>query len=493
MKSGFLILTLCFCCCFISSAEEVFTDYGTRISFNKYSQDYFVIRKFIIKLEKNVVKLLRQRVDDQPNVHLTISLTEPGTDFKASFDESRMNVSLSVRFEDWETDYEVLRRLICCFYVVRCKIPVKNETELVKAVPYWIQLGTLEYIRNRTELGYSGFRFYSLLRNAELAGVEPEPDDIINSTVTQKDGILFYYHRELCELMLDWVYRLSSSGDMLLRDMIVKTAVGGVSPVDVFYAVGLKRMVGETGGNLSHNTELSDRDQVRKWFRHMLRKEVVNGFMPVPADQSLAGVMNLWNVTYEYKEKDGGIIEKTCKLDELGQVWNEVNNHRVVLKSLREKLRILEQESAQEFIRPLNIIIDTLNSLPDIKSDDEKRQDAQTKKNENEKSDKKETKRKPTAELSKNPRHSKKNEEEPFSPAEFQRNIQAAASCFEDVVKHRRQVEEYLDQCSVEFIPVRERYKYLLGTWDIIEENDRKIRPELNKYLDQVEKDYIED
>ncbi len=482
MKLRFLILILCFCCSFISSAEEIFTDYGTRVSFSEYSQDYFAIRRFIIKLEKNIVKLLKLRIEEQPDVQLTIFLTKPGSKFKIDFTKRRMNVYLSVRFQDWDSDVEVLHRLICCFYTVFCKVPVMDDATLQKAVPLWIQVGTLEYLRNRTTLGYSGFRFYPLLRNAELAGIEPDPDDIINSKVTRTEGVLFYYYRELCELMLDWISHISSYSDRLLYGMIRKMA-GGTAPVDAFYTVGMKQMLKKVGTRLRNDSELSDRDKIRTWFRRKLRKEVVSGFMPIPAEQSLAGLKKLLTVKYEYKEKDGGIIEKSCPLDQLGASWEKVNNRMVVLRSLKRLLNKLGQESASEFIRPLNIIDDTLNSLPKIKTEDEKRQ-------ESEKQKKKSGKRPGIKGKSKQPKNKK---EDIFNPAEFQRNIKAAISCFADLVKRRQEIEAYLDRSAVEFIPLRERYKYLIKTLDVLEVNDRKIRPELNKYLDQVEKDYIED
>lgn len=486
MRLRILILILCFLGGFMSCAEEVFTDYGTRISFKKYSKDYFAIRRFIIRLEKNIAKLLRQHVDDPSGAQLTISLTEAGTEFSTSFSKSRIDVYLSVRFQDWDNDYEVLRRLVCCFYAVRCKVPVKSEAELLKAIPYWIQLGTLEYVRNRTTQSYSGFRYYPLLHNAELAGVEPDPDDIINSKVIKSDGVLFYYYLELCEIMLDWVCHLSSYKFTLLQDMIVKTA-GGMTPVEAFYTVGMKRMLRKASENLRSNKELSDRDKVRKLFRYVFRKEVVNGFMPIPADQSLAKLKKLLTVRYEYKEKDGEIIEKSCQLYELGEVWGQVNNRKAVLTGLREKLNVLERESAQEFIRPANIMIDSMNSLPAIKNNDVKNKNADKKSIKDDKS------LKPPEELKVKGGNPQKGKKELFDPAEFRRNIMSAISCFEDIVKQRRQIEVYLDKSATKFIPVRERYKCLFGTFDVIDENDRKIRPDLNKYLDQVEKEYIED
>ena len=95
---------------------------------------------------------------------------------------------------------------------------------------------------------------------------------------------------------------------------------------------------------------------------------------------------------------------------------------------------------------------------------------------------------------SKNPDKKTRTEEEwKQLESAYQTNVAAAIADFEEMVRQRTAVENYLRAQEKFFLPPEVHFYFRLKSLDDMDRMNRKLWPEINNYLDQLEKEYVRD
>jgi hypothetical protein len=448
---------LCFLALVPASAQHVVTDHGSRIIFSQSDKDFFSIRNNIRDIENAVTRMLRLETHSKSSVGCTVFMVDdqPEGNIRLVQTRNTLLIYLPADHSLWKNDFEVQRKLVCCFYLIHSGIQVSDMKRL-DIIPYWLQLGTLQFFQ-RVSAGDvpNQIKFYPRVRNAELGGAKIELDDVLLDKITPDRGALFELYLELCDMLVSRCYSDSSSRNNLFYEMIVLAANKDIPPDEAFYMTAEKIIPGSSKHKRRQLKQgnLSGKELVRKWFRNYLRSQIINNFMPLP--------MHIWEKRYnqlrtvEYLTlRDGGSSTTvSCQLNDLTGKWNEVYNKKNLKADLVERFSVFERESPALFTPAFAKLYSAVNALPEQQIDVVKPAAADG------------IEAKPTPDL-----------------------LNIALDDIAQARKRQKEIEAYLELNEQQLFPLWRKYKYEFQIMDIADEKSRKTWLELNNYLDELEK-----
>ena len=441
-------------------AQHVVTDHGTRIIFSQSDKDLFTVRNHIRDIENGVARMLRLGARSEPGVACTVFMVDdqPEGNFRLVQTRNTLLIYLPADYSLWKDDFEVQRKLICCFYLIRSGIQVP-DMERLDIIPYWLQLGTLEFIwRTRRGGGQNPVRFYPRVRNAELAGAEFGLDDVLSEKITPDRGVMFELYMELCDMLTSRCYSESSARNNLFYEMIVLAANKGIAPGEAFYMTAGRILLSSSRHKRRSQNQgnVSENELVRRWFRDYLRGQVINNFMPLP--------MHIWKerydrlLTVEYltlQDGDATTVNASCHLNELDEKWDGVYDKKTLKAALIERFSAFERESPALFTPAFAKLYKAVNSLPEPDAAGDTATNI------------------PVG-------------VESLPPAPDQ--LSMVLDGIEQTYKRQRDIEAYLELSEQQRFSPWERYQYEFQIMDIVDGESRKTWPELNNYLDELEK-----
>ncbi|MBN2643770.1 MAG: hypothetical protein JXR78_19130 [Victivallales bacterium] len=452
---------LCYPALVPASAPRVVTDHGTRIIFSQSCKDLFTVRNHIRDIENGVTRMLRLGARSEPGVACTVFMVDdrPEGNLRLVQTRSTLLIYLPADYSLWKDDFEVQRKLVCCFYLIRSGIQVP-DMERLDIVPYWLQMGTLEFIwRIRGGGGQNQVRLYPRVRNAELAGIQIGLDDVLSDKITPDRGVMFELYMELCDMLTSRCHSESSARNNLFYEMIVLAANKGIAPGEAFYMTAGRIILSSSRHKrrLQNKDNVSENELVRRWFRDYLRGQVINNFMPLP--------IHIWKEHYErllsveyltLQDRDATTtVSVSCKLNELDEKWDGVYDKKMLKIALIERFSALERESPALFSPAFAKLYKAVNSLPesDAVGDTATNIPAGVE-----------------------------------APPPESDSLKIALEGIEQVYKRQRDMEDYLEAIAQQHSSPWERYQCEFQIMDIVDEESRRAWPELNNYLDQLEK-----
>ena len=187
-----------------------------------------------------------------------------------------------------------------------------------------------------------------------------------------------------------------------------------------------------------------------KSFNSLLNKSAfyysVNLFMPASTNYCKAEMKKMETVVY--KEKDSFIVKK-CKLTEIASKLKKMENPKIILKKKISFLKKIKNSFPYFLISPTNNLIETLSELKNNAHD-------LNQKTEN----------------------------------EFNNRISKCIKSFHANAEKQDKLNKLLEKTEIETIPINKQvdiYSKIIETHKI---KEKAFWPELNKYMDQLDKQY---
>ncbi len=461
--AAFLILFLTF----DGTAEEVYTQYGVKLTFEGDNPDFSDVREYLRMADRITARLAAQKEPARREVNCQIFLVSrnipgniefvPGKKFPAIY--------LPGEFGKWKNDPLALRRLMSLLLLIKSGV-VPENLDVVDRVPCWLATGVVEQCVLKRQLNVTAGRNYFELRAIECVGGGLSLDDLIMGNYSPIDGIFYDLFAMGSEYLLSQCLAVASSQDDFFRVMVVDSYTQKSPPVDIFFDTAGKRLYNKLSRRIVHDKNLSERESVRVWFRNGLRSRNINFFYPQATEILYNQFLDLRTQQLEIKTSDGKTVPAVCRLDELGLKVRQTIDPERKIEEVRRAVLQLQSECPGEMLPPLMRIYNELDifyraildATPDAKG----------------------TKKKD------------RTPEEWSELAEsFRNNVKEAMGELETACRRRIEVENYVLRQEKLLVPQEILYHYRLKCLDDLDRANREIWPDVNNYLDGLEKEYI--
>lgn len=346
----------------------------------------------------------------------------------------------------WEADAGVISDLTAALIIRR--LGAAPDERLMAMIPPWLAAGIGAKVWHRDNRGdIPGVRVYPGAHALVCAGIYPELRDLIAGP-PPPPGPAGRLQAELYEIVLDSLRRSCRQFDEPLKKMLAERIANGRSAEEAFDLTFTREVVSKLSDGVpdfykTENEELSGDAKLQNWFRRELRRRAINTC--APATPAFAEQCFLAASLVDYKiliqDEDGRSIklERTCPLSELAMRWDEVFDKYRLIHKLEQRFATLRYESPDECVPALSKIIDAISGLAN------------------------------------------------GDTSGYEADITAAAAEFNTALESRRRLEQYLEGFENRNYPPSYRYGYAIRYFN---GDDGAEWPRLEKYLDEMEKEY---
>lgn len=307
--------------------------------------EFYRIKSFLINTEGIVSNSLGQPILGKCNIYLKDNLEKEIKIWKTK--NGVLNIYLSKNYFFLINSRKVSQHLLRAFILSSLGIPftqenVENITWLVDALNR--KLNKLTFPKIYPDEGsFPGIHF--LL----LSGYKLTPGIIINNSTTSSDErIIYKFNSEASEILLDTILSLKN-GKKFLSEYLKEVCSGKKNNMDIFYSV------------LCENLSLSKKESKKFFIKHLndtAFKFSVNPFMPA----SPKYVVNVFNSAciVSYNSKNNPNTIKECSLEDLLNVWDDIDSPIKLVQKLEAKFKNLRSYSPFLLQQPINRIIMSL-------------------------------------------------------------------------------------------------------------------------------------
>lgn len=431
-----------------TEAAEVFTEHGTRISFDRSDNNFFQIRDRLRNIEQTVAKRLRKD-NNSKIVRCEISFHDSSS-IQTNARGDNLEIRLPRDLRAWSDDTH--RQLLAAFYLTRSGIIPASDAEL-RRVPLWLLTASaLQSTADSNTPEPLGYRHFPALRAVELQGHEIGLDTILASSPEPGDGPVFEVYAEAARILLAVCDSTGGRRDALYRGMIQLAHRNIHTPADAFFLSTGKILIRKISRATLEKDNSSDRVKITRWFREHLRSRLINNFNPLPARMIRERFEQLANVTC--KLKDGN--ESSINIEMLGEQWNNISNRKACVNAISSQIDKLQQEVSAGLIPLLAAIHAAVSSLPDSQEKD----------------------------LPPDIWNSDMAERHGIEIRRLSGQLSAAIAQF-------AAIEDYLESFGDSHLAPPVNFRHRLKALESMRQTGENIWPDVNNYLDKLEKEYF--
>jgi hypothetical protein len=412
---------------------------GLSVEFKKFDSQYFIFMNHFKQMDAVVSRLIKSnRVRGVINCKILIS---PDAKEKATLQQTSelVTIFLSNDYEKWKEDYLVNKYLLST--IILCRLGIQPE-ENFNALPQWMLTGMLGMVRQRYASSRVLDTYYMPgLKACAIEGKIPELRKIISQPLYQEnDGAAYEFYEEVCSFLIKKIEVLSSGSERILNDIIFLSAQKKYSPQEIF-STTVERVVLEKYFKNSSSND-SDEKKIQFWFESAVIERSLSSFCPFSAKQIREKVAVIRKVTCMIKNKKKESKEETIDITELPEKLPLIENKNAVLL---EKINIAE--SVRAACPPL--LAETVNNINIALNDIGKK-----------------------------------------SESESRDQLITSFADFDKELKKQETIEDYLFNLENTKLSPAILYSREINE---VGRKDYTMWPSLNKYLDSVEKKFLED
>lgn len=433
------MLGILFCCEMLMAESSVTVSPGLSVQFKKSDSQYFIFMDHFKQLDAVVSRLIKNnRARGVLNCKILIT---PDVKEKVTLQQTDdlVTVSISNQYEQWKDDYHVNKYLISV--MILCRLGIKPEGNF-DALPQWMLAGMLGMVRER----YTSSKIFDIdympgLRACAIEGKIPELRKIISQPLYhENDGAAFEFYEEVCSFLVKRIEVISSGSEHILNDIIFLSVQKKYSPQEIFSST-VERVVLEKYFKNSSPDD-SDEKKVQSWFDAVVKERALSLFNPFTAKQIEEKIAVLRKVTCMVKKGKSETKEETMDITDLPEKLPLVENKNAVL---------LEKINIAEAIRNAcpQLLTDAIDNLNQALNDIGKKSESQSK--------------------------------------------EQLITTFADLdkeLKKQEALEDYLSNVEISKLAPSTIYSREINE---VSRKDYAMWPSLNKYLDSVEKKFLED
>ena len=412
---------------------------GLSIEFKVSDRQYFIFMEHFKQIDAVVSRLIQSnRLRGVINCKILIT---PDAKDKAMMQQTSelVTISLSNDYEKWRNDYQVNKYLLSTITLCRLGIPPQEN---FNAIPQWMLTGMLGMVKQR----YTSSRIvdtYYLpgLNVCAVEGKIPELRKIISQPLYQEsDGAAFEFYEEVCSFLIKKIEALSSGPDHILNDIIFLSVQKKYSQQEIFSSTVERVVLARYYKNSSPDD--ADEKKIQGWFESVVREKALSSFNPFTAKQIKEKIAAIRKVNCMVKNDKKESKEEIIDITELPEKLSQLENKNAVLL---EKINIAESiRSAcpQLLMEPVMNLNQALN---DIGSKSERASRGQ---------------------------------------------LVIVLAALDKEVEKQEAIENYLSEIEKTKVSPAVLYSREINE---ISRKDYTMWPTLNKYLDSVEKKFLED
>ena len=455
-----------------ASAKELVTAYGIRLVFEPDNPDFTAIRDYLRLLDRITARMVMQKEDEQreTNCRLMPIGIEPEDQLELTRIRNVTVVRLPAAAKHWNTDRLLRRRVVAILLLVKCGITPQNLEE-VDRIPTWLTTGAIGMATFIQDGELSAKKNYFELRALDSAGFGMSLDDIVMGDYVPECGVFYDLFAEGSEYLLSLCMGATSYRDNFIRELVIRSYYRKKETSwDVFFATAGESLNRKLAKNTVQGDAVSPRERVRTWFRNGLRTRNINFFYPQTANNIRREFDELRTVKLTVVNPKGEMKVVFCKIEDVAASVRQTLNAEGTMNQIMGGLTRLQNECPGELLPPLTRMFSEANAFRNAIA--ENRNIAE----------------------SKNPDKKTRTEEEwKQLESAYQTNVAAAIADFEEMVRQRTAVENYLRAQEKFFLPPEVHFYFRLKSLDDMDRMNRKLWPEINNYLDQLEKEYVRD
>ncbi|MDD3119295.1 MAG: hypothetical protein PHQ27_08965 [Victivallales bacterium] len=488
---------------------------GIRMEFAPDNSDYEEIRDYLRQLDSIAAQILIRREDSRPTVDCRLVLT--GTDDAIEIEQIRETtvIHLPAELRRWRSPL-LRRRVMALLLLVKCGLEPRHVTAADR-VPCWLATGATVMAESRQELGHSSKNYFEL-RALDRAGYGLSLDDVIMGDYRPDCGVFYDLFAAGSEYLLTLCLNaISSRRNFMIPLIVASYSSPQQEPWQIFFATAGKELHLKLPKNLFADNKFSPNDQLRIWFRNGLRTRNINLFYPAAAGELHRRFEELRTVTFPVAGKDNTAKDVPCRLENLAASVRKAPDPEGTMILLLDDLASFQNECPRELLPPLTVIIAEAARLRQATASLSPNTDS-AKKN-SRKTPPKSPLNVTMAKVARLRHHaavptlpnyhqmekdSGKILPQPSPPppqkedwnrltTDYHDHVLAAIGEFEEKIRRQEAVESYLMQMESKFVPPAEQCRFRLKSLKMMDRLNREIWPEINNYLDQLEKEYLRD
>ncbi|MHB9138471.1 MAG: hypothetical protein ACYC4Q_03615 [Victivallaceae bacterium] len=421
-------------------AESSFTVApGLSVEFKKFDDQYFKTMEHFKRMDAVVSRLIKsRRASGVINCRIFIT---PEVKGKTAIQQINDLVTLSLNneYETWKDDCQINRYLLST--IILCRLGLSPE-ENFNVLPQWLLAGMMGMIRQKqASARIIDVQYMPGLRALALEGKIPELKKIISKPLyPESDGAAYEFYEEICSFMVKKIETLSGGSEHILNDIIFLSAKKKYTPDEVFNTTVVRVTLDKYFKNST--LSMSDDEKFQLWFEASVREKVLSPFNPFSAAQIKEKVAGIRKVTCKMKTGGKEPREETFDILDLPEKLPSVENKNAVLLEKSRTMDLIQNACPQPLMAPVSDLSAALNDIGNKSSDDARE------------------------------------------------HLAAALNTLGEELKKQEAIENYLIELENKQISPA-----LIYNMEIKEVNrtDDVMWPSLNKYLETVEKKFLED
>lgn len=412
---------------------------GLSVEFRKFDGQYFKVMEHFKRMDASVGRLIKSKlVKDVINCKILIT-----PDVKGKITIQQVNelvtVSLGSDYETWRDDYQINKYLLTTMILCRMGIPPEENFNIL---PQWLLTGIIGIVRQK----YTSARIFDIqympgLRSLVVAGKIPDLKRIISKPLyPESDGAAYDFYEEVCGFMVKKIETLSGGTEHIVNDIIFLCARKKYTQTEIFNTT-VERVVLDRYFKDS-KLNISDDEKFQLWFERAVKEKVLSPFNPFTAGQIKEKVAGIRKVTCMMKTGSGEPQEETFDIVQMPEKLPLVENKNAVMLEKIRTVDSIQNACPQLLINSVRGLSSALSDIGNKSEDDAKEQ------------------------------------------------LVAALDTLNEDLKKQEAIENYLA-----IIEEKQVSPAVLYGMEIKEVNraDDVMWPTLNKYLESVEKKFLED
>jgi hypothetical protein len=412
---------------------------GLSVEFRKFDNQYFKMMEHFKRMDASVSRLIQgKRVSGAINCKILIT---PDVKGKAAIQQENdlVTVSLSSEFETWKDDYQINKYLLSI--MILCRMGIRPE-ENFNILPQWLLAGIMGIVRQRdTSAKIFDTQYMPGLRALATEGKIPDLKKIISKPLyPESDGAAYDFYEEVCGFMVKKIETLSRGSEHIFNDIIFLCAKKKYTQAEIFNTTVERVVLDKYFKDSTLN--ISDDEKLQLWFEGTVREKVLSPFNPFTASQIKEKITGVRKVTCMMKSRNKETQEETFDIVQMPEKMPLVENKNAVML---EKIRTVDSilnACPQLLINSMRNLNAALNDIGNKSEDDAKEQ------------------------------------------------LVAALDTLNEDLKKQEAIENYL--AVIEENQVSPAVLYGMEIKEVNRADD-VMWPTLNKYLESVEKKFLED
>lgn len=441
-KALMLVLFGAFLLCFPGkiAAESSFpVSPGLSVEFKKFDDQYFRIMEHFKQMDAVVSRLIKsKRAGGAINCRILIT---PDVKGKATIQQNNdlVTISLSNEYETWKDDYQINKYLLSA--IILCRLGISPESNL-NILPQWLLAGMMGMIKQKnTSARILDVQYMPGLRALALEGKIPDFRKIISKPLyPESDGAAYEFYEEICSFIVKKIETLSGGSERILNDIIFLSAKKKYTQAEVFNTT-VERVVLEKYFKDSAQN-MSDDEKFQMWFDAAVREKVLSPFNPFSAEQIKGKIAGIRKVTCMMRTGGKEPSEETFDILLLPEKLPLIENKNAVLLEKVRTVDLIQNACPQPLMNSVSGLGSALNAIGNKSADDAREQ------------------------------------------------LAAALEKLAEDLKKQEAIENYLVQLEEKQLSPAVTYSMEIKE---VNRTDDVMWPTLNKYLDSVEKKFLED